>query len=173
MIDVLISEFIDNDAVSSLKKNFKVHYDPELWSKSKELMNLVGSLTKNKKEINLEDSKKIFSRISDYNDYTKIEKQTVAYIRKKYKFTTEANKWLRTEIRKEAATRVKDKRTKDPTNNEFKDDTPMWEPDPEGSLTVEMKYNRMILYEADHCHGAILNRDMFKVNPRLVQVFFM
>ncbi len=91
----------------------------------KELMNLVGSLTKNKKEINLEDSKKIFSRISDYNDYTKIEKQTVAYIRKKYKFTTEANKWLRTEIRKEAATRVKDKRTKDPTNNEFKDDTPI------------------------------------------------
>jgi len=56
---------------------------------------------------------------------------------------------------------------------EFKDNTPMWEPDPEGSLTVEMKYNRMILYEADHCHGAILNRDMFKVNPRLVQVFFM
>ena len=91
----------------------------------KELMNLVESLTKNKKEINLEDSKKIFSRISDYNDYTKIEKQTVAYIRKKYKFTNEANKWLRTEIRKEAATRVKDKRTKDPTNNEFKDDTPI------------------------------------------------
>ena len=40
----------------------------------KDLMNLVVSLTKNKKEINLEDSKKIFSRISDYNDYTKIEK---------------------------------------------------------------------------------------------------
>ena len=43
MIDVLISEFIDNDAVSSLKKNFKVHYDPELWSKSNELMNLVSN----------------------------------------------------------------------------------------------------------------------------------
>ena len=43
MVDVLISEFIDNDAVSSLKKNFKVHYDPELWSKSKELMNLVSN----------------------------------------------------------------------------------------------------------------------------------
>jgi len=91
----------------------------------KELMNLVANITKDKKEINLEDSKKIFTKISDYNDYTKIEKQTVAHIRKKYKFTTEANKWLRTEIRKEAATRVKDKRAKDPTNNEFKDDTPI------------------------------------------------
>ena len=91
----------------------------------KELINLVMSITKDKKEINLVDSKKIFAEISDYNDYTKIEKQTVAYIRKKYKFTTEANKWLRTEIRKEAGTRVKDKRTKDPTNNEFKDDTPI------------------------------------------------
>ena len=91
----------------------------------KELMNLVTNITKDKKEINLEDSKKIFTKISDYNDYTKIEKQTVAHIRKKYKFTTEANKWLRTEIRKEAATRVKDKRVKDPTNNEFKDDTPI------------------------------------------------
>ena len=91
----------------------------------KELMNLVMSITKDKKEINLEDSKKIFTKISDYNDYTKMEKQTVAYIRKKYKFTAEANEWLRTEIRKEAATRVKDKRVKDPTNNEFKDDTPI------------------------------------------------
>ena len=91
----------------------------------KELMNLVISITKDNKEINLEDSKKIFPKISDYNDYTKIEKQTVAYIRKKYKFTAEANKWLRTEIRREAATRIKDKRAKDPTNKEFKDDTPI------------------------------------------------
>ena len=56
---------------------------------------------------------------------------------------------------------------------EFKDDTPMWEPSEKDAYTIEMKYNRMILYEADHCHGAVLNRDMFKVNPRLVQVFFM
>ena len=45
---------------------------------------------------------------------------------------------------------------------EFKDDTPMWEPSEKDAYTIEMKYNRMILYEADHCHGAILNRDMFK-----------
>ena len=91
----------------------------------KELMNLVIEITKNKNEINLKDSKKIFSKVSDYNEYTAVEKQTVAYIRKKYKFTTEANKWLRSEIRKEAKTRVEDKRTKDPTNEEFKDDTPI------------------------------------------------
>ena len=91
----------------------------------RELMNLVIAITKDRNEINLKDTKKIFPKISDYNDYTKIEKQTVAYIRKKYKFTSEANKWLMTEIRREASTRVKDKRSKDPTNNEFKDDTPI------------------------------------------------
>ena len=91
----------------------------------RELMNLVMDITKDKNQINLKDTKKIFPKINDYNDYTKIEKQTVAYIRKKYKFTNEANKWLRTEIRREASTRVKDKRSKDPTNEEFKDDTPI------------------------------------------------
>ena len=91
----------------------------------RELMNLVMDITKDKNQINLKDTKKIFPKINDYNDYTKIEKQTVAYIRKKYKFTDEANKWLRTEIRREASTRVKDKRSKDPTNEEFKDDTPI------------------------------------------------
>ena len=91
----------------------------------RELMNLVMTITKDRNEINLKDTKKIFPKISDYNDYTKIEKQTVAYIRKKYKFTSEANKWLRTEIRREASTRVKDKKSKDPTDNEFKDDTPI------------------------------------------------
>ena len=91
----------------------------------RELMNLVMAITKDRNEITLKDTKKIFPKISDYNDYTKIEKQTVAYIRKKYKFTSEANKWLRTEIRREASTRVKDKKSKDPTNNEFKDDTPI------------------------------------------------
>ena len=91
----------------------------------RELMNLVMTITKDRNEINLKDTKKIFPKISDYNDYTKIEKQTVAYIRKKYKFTSEANKWLRTEIRREASTRVKDKKSKDPTDNEFKDDAPI------------------------------------------------
>ena len=41
------------------------------------------------------------------------------------------------------------------------------------TFTSEMKYNRMILYEAKCTHGADLNRKMFKEYPRLAQVFFM
>ena len=44
---------------------------------------------------------------------------------KEYKFTSEANEWLRNEIRKEAANRKTDRRTKDPTNEEFRDETPI------------------------------------------------
>ena len=91
----------------------------------KELINLVIELSEDKKEINLKNTKKIFTKINDYNEYTPIEKQTVAYIRKKYKFTSEANEWLRNEIRKEAANRKTDRRTKDPTNEEFRDETPI------------------------------------------------
>ena len=91
----------------------------------KELIDLVIKITNDKDVINLQDSKQIFSKISDYNDYTNIEKKTIAHIRKKYKFTSEANNWLRAEIRKEAATRKKDKRVKDPTNETFKDNTPI------------------------------------------------
>tara|TARA_Y100001954_G_scaffold91439_1_gene100118 strand:+ start:784 stop:1449 length:666 start_codon:yes stop_codon:yes gene_type:complete len=40
-------------------------------------------------------------------------------------------------------------------------------------FTSEMKYNRMVLYESRHTHGAELNRRMFKQHPRLAQVFFM
>ena len=40
-------------------------------------------------------------------------------------------------------------------------------------FTSEMKYNRMVLYEARHTHGAILDRKMYKQHPRLAQVFFM
>ena len=40
-------------------------------------------------------------------------------------------------------------------------------------FTSEMKYNRMVLYEARHTHGADLTRTMYKQHPRLAQVFFM
>ena len=40
-------------------------------------------------------------------------------------------------------------------------------------FTSEMKYNRMVLYEARQTHGAILDRKMYKQHPRLAQVFFM
>lgn len=44
---------------------------------------------------------------------------------------------------------------------------------PRLEYTAEMKYNRMVLYEANQMHGAIMERDTFMDNPRIVQVFFM
>ena len=56
---------------------------------------------------------------------------------------------------------------------QFKEDEPNFIVNENDAFTCEMKYNRMVLYEARHTHGAILNRDMFQTNPRLAQVFFM
>ncbi len=89
----------------------------------KDLLELANNLSEKSEEINLEGSKALFTKINDYNDYTQVEKQTVAYIRKNYKFTVEANQWLRTEIRSKASTRIRDKQTTDPTSTEFKKKT--------------------------------------------------
>ena len=89
----------------------------------KELIKVAKDLTNGNEEITIEGSKKLFTRIRDYDDYTQIEKQTVAYIRKKYKFTAEANQWLRKEIRKWASTKTRGKNVSDPTSAEFKDNT--------------------------------------------------
>ena len=86
----------------------------------KELLRVAAELTEKKEEITLEGSKQLFTQISDYDDYTQIEKQTVAYIRKNYKFTPEANKWLRTEIRRWAKVRTRNEEVTDPTSSEFK-----------------------------------------------------
>ena len=86
----------------------------------KELLRVANELTSKKEEITVEGSKQLFAHINDYDDYTQIEKQTVAYIRKNYKFTDEANKWLRTEIRKWAAVRTRGEDVKDPTSSKFK-----------------------------------------------------
>ena len=86
----------------------------------KELLRVAAELTEKKEEITLEGSKELFTQISDYDDYTQIEKQTVAYIRKNYKFTPEANKWLRTEIRRWAQVRTRNEEVTDPTSSEFK-----------------------------------------------------
>jgi hypothetical protein len=53
----------------------------------------------------------------------------------------------------------------DEPSNAFKEHTP--------EHTCEMKYNRMVLYEARHTHGAILEEGKIKDIPRLTQVFFM
>ncbi len=86
----------------------------------KELLRVAAELTAKKEEITLEGSKQLFTQISDYDDYTQIEKQTVAYIRKNYKFTPEANKWLRTEIRRWSQVKTRSEEVTDPTSSEFK-----------------------------------------------------
>tara|TARA_B100000029_G_scaffold295955_1_gene289238 strand:- start:249 stop:1448 length:1200 start_codon:yes stop_codon:yes gene_type:complete len=85
----------------------------------KELLQVASELTKKKEEITLEGSRQLFKRINDYDDYTQIEKQTVAYIRKNYKFTPEANKWLRTEIRRWASVKTRGEKITDPTSAKF------------------------------------------------------
>tara|TARA_B100001750_G_scaffold246460_1_gene268837 strand:+ start:105 stop:1304 length:1200 start_codon:yes stop_codon:yes gene_type:complete len=86
----------------------------------KELLRVAAELTEKKEEITLEGSKQLFTQINDYDDYTQIEKQTVAYIRKNYKFTPEANKWLRTEIRRWAQVKTRNEEVTDPTSSKFK-----------------------------------------------------
>ena len=84
----------------------------------RELIEIAQELTEKEEEIKLEGSKKLFLKIKDYDDYTNIEKRTVGYIRKEFKFTSEADQWLRSEIRRWGATRNKE--TKDPTSSELK-----------------------------------------------------
>ncbi len=86
----------------------------------RELIEIAEQITTKKEEIEVEGSKLLLEKITDYDDYTNIEKRTVNYIRKNYKFTDEANKWLRTEIRKWAATRKRTSGTSDPTGSQFK-----------------------------------------------------
>ena len=50
--------------------------------------------------ISLDDAKKLLEEVKDGNSYTDIEKATMAYVRDNYKWTDEADKWFRTEIRK-------------------------------------------------------------------------
>ncbi|MCA9715656.1 MAG: response regulator [Myxococcales bacterium] len=55
--------------------------------------------------ISLGDARKLLAQIKDANKYTQIEKTTMAYIRDNYKFTDEADTWIRAEIRKWAASK--------------------------------------------------------------------
>lgn len=91
----------------------------------KELLKVATELTEKAEEITIEGSKQLFNKISDYDDYTQVEKQTVAYIRKNYKFTHKANQWLRKEIKKWAATKTRGEKVNDPTSSKFKKKTQM------------------------------------------------
>ena len=58
--------------------------------------------------ISIEDAQQLLGAVKDANKYTDIEKATMKYIRENYKFTYAADQWFRTEIRKWAATKVKE-----------------------------------------------------------------
>ncbi len=73
----------------------------------KELLDLAEKLTAGRGDgrISNEDAKELFEAVRDGGKYTDIEKDTMAYIRKNYKWTESADDWFRTEIRKWAATK--------------------------------------------------------------------
>ncbi len=51
------------------------------------------------------DAQKLYEEVRDGNSYTDIEKDTMEYIRKNFKWTDSADEWFRSEIRKWAATK--------------------------------------------------------------------
>ncbi|MBN2159483.1 MAG: hypothetical protein JW807_08815 [Spirochaetes bacterium] len=55
--------------------------------------------------ISLKDARGILAMVKDSDEYSAIEKNTIRYIRDNYAFTTDADRWFRTQIRKWAATK--------------------------------------------------------------------
>ncbi len=55
--------------------------------------------------ISIGDAQKMMESVKDGGKYTDVEKTTMAYVRDNYKFTSEADTWFRTEIRKWAASK--------------------------------------------------------------------
>ena len=53
----------------------------------------------------MDDAKQLLAAVKDGDSYTDIEKDTMAYVREKFKWTDEADEWFRDEIRKWAATK--------------------------------------------------------------------
>ncbi|MEA3452362.1 MAG: hypothetical protein U9Q83_10740 [Bacteroidota bacterium] len=53
--------------------------------------------------ISLEDAKLLLEKVKDGNSYTDVEKDTMEHIRNNFKWSSEADEWFRTEIRKWAA----------------------------------------------------------------------
>ena len=95
------------------------HYDREMLEIADEAVAGAGD-----GRISVEDAQKLLGAVKDANKYTDIEKSTMKYIRENYKFTYAADQWFRTEIRKWAATKVKEndensKPTDQASPNEF------------------------------------------------------
>ena len=55
--------------------------------------------------ISLSDAQKLFKKAQDGRSYTKIEKDTVKYIRDNFKWTEQADKFFRKETRRVSVTR--------------------------------------------------------------------
>lgn len=70
-----------------------------------ELIELADKLTSGRGEsrISKDEAAQILEAVKDGSGYTDIEKDTMAYIRKNYKWTDAADTWFRTEVRKWAA----------------------------------------------------------------------
>ena len=113
-----ISDYVKEKTGAAEDEDARIFMEIKGKKYDRELIETAQELTEKEEEIKLEGSKKLFLKMKDYGDYTDIEKRTVSYIRKEFKFTSEADKWLRTEIRRWGATRNKE--TKDPTGSELK-----------------------------------------------------
>ena len=115
-----ISDYVKEKAGTAEDDDARIFMEIKGKKYDRELIETAQELTEKEEEIKLEGSKKLFLKIKVYGDYTDVEKRTVGYIRKKFKFTNEADQWLRTEIRRWGATRKTHKETKDPTSSELK-----------------------------------------------------
>ena len=73
-----------------------VKYDGELLKAAEDAVAKDGS-------INMAEAEKLLAEVKDGNNYTDIEKETMAYIRDNFDWDEEADKWFRAEIRKWAA----------------------------------------------------------------------
>jgi outer membrane protein OmpA-like peptidoglycan-associated protein len=71
------------------------------------MIELADGLTQGRGDgrISINDAKNLLRVVKDANNYSDIEKQTMEYIRKNYKFTKEGDEFFRTEIRKWAASK--------------------------------------------------------------------
>lgn len=116
---------------ANIQEKIKINKDDDVFKVidgkkyDKDLLDVATELSAKKEEITIEGSKQLFQKIKDYDDYTQVEKQTVAYIRKKYKFTPEANSWLKTEIKRWAASKIRSDDTSDPTSAKLQKEKPL------------------------------------------------
>ncbi|PJZ24672.1 cell envelope biogenesis protein OmpA [Leptospira hartskeerlii] len=85
------------------------------------LIELAEKATSGKKDgrISIADAKKLLNAVKDNNTYTDIEKKTMEYVRENFQFTTKADEWFRTEIRKWAAEKSSHTHTKSSLQEEY------------------------------------------------------